>query len=72
MNWSLSFGPQEWDVVVALPSTSKPILNAEEKAHETLARRLVKAQDLSLIERSLGDSTPLPDLLVQWIAAQKS
>jgi lysophospholipase L1-like esterase len=72
MNWSLSFGPQEWDVVVALPSTSKPILNAEEMAHETLARRLVKAQDLSLIERSLGDSTPLPDLLVQWIAAQKS
>ena len=72
MNWSLSFGPQEWDVVVALPSTSKSILNAEEKAHETLARRLVKAQDLSLIERSLGDSTPLPDLLVQWIATQKS
>jgi lysophospholipase L1-like esterase/pimeloyl-ACP methyl ester carboxylesterase len=38
MNWSLSFGPQEWDVVVALrPDADK------------LAGRLVKAQDLSVI-----------------------
>ena len=38
MNWSLSFGPQEWDVVVALPPDA-----------DKLAGRLVKAQDLSVI-----------------------
>lgn len=38
MNWSLSFGPQAWDVVVALPPDA-----------DKLAGRLVKAQDLSVI-----------------------
>ncbi|MFN7561750.1 MAG: GDSL-type esterase/lipase family protein [Prosthecobacter sp.] len=38
MNWSLSFGPQEWDVVVALPPDA-----------DKLASRLVKAQDLSVV-----------------------
>jgi lysophospholipase L1-like esterase/pimeloyl-ACP methyl ester carboxylesterase len=41
MNWSLSFGPQEWDVVVALPPDAG-----------NLASRLVKAQDLSVIAQS--------------------
>ena len=63
MNWSLSFGPQEWDVVVAPPSTAKPQLSTEEQEHETFARRLIKAQDLSMIERPAGDATPLPELL---------
>ncbi|HRH96584.1 MAG TPA: SGNH/GDSL hydrolase family protein [Prosthecobacter sp.] len=71
MNWSLSFGPQEWDVVVALPSAAKPAQNAEEQANEELARRLVKAQDLSFIGRSPGDGSALPDLLAKWITAHK-
>ena len=70
MNWSLSFGPQEWDVIVAPPSTAKPQLTGAERQHEQLARRLVKAQDLSMIERAPGDATPLPELLSKWIAAQ--
>lgn len=71
MNWSLSFGPQEWDVVVALPSTSKPTLDATEAANEALAHRLAEAQDLNIIERSRGESAPLPDLLIKWFASQK-
>lgn len=71
MNWSLSFGPQEWDVVVALPSAAKPALDTEEQANEVLARRLIKAQDLSLIGRSPGDESDLPDLLAKWITAHK-
>ncbi len=58
MNWSLSFGPQEWDVVVALPEKA-------EKSHAELARRLVHAQDLSFIEPASGDS------LEKWLWAQK-
>lgn len=71
MNWSLSFGPQEWDVIVAEPSAALPSLNAVEQANGAWARRLIKAQDLSLIERSPGDSTPLPELLTKWFATQK-
>jgi lysophospholipase L1-like esterase len=71
LNWSLSFGPQEWDVVVALPSAAKPVLDAAEQANQDLARQLVKAQDLSLIERPPGSAVPLPDLLAKWVESQK-
>lgn len=70
MNWSLSFGPQQWDVIVAPPSTVKPDLSPAERAHEDFARRLIAAQDLNLIDRPPGDRTPLPDLLGQWLDRQ--
>jgi lysophospholipase L1-like esterase len=69
MNWALSFGPQEWDVVVALPSAAKTPLDAAEAANEALARRLVRAQDLSFIERLPGDQSALPELLEKWLQA---
>lgn len=71
MNWSLSFGPQQWDVVVAPPSTAKPELPADERQHEDFARRLIAAQDLNLIPRPQGDKTALPDLLVNWLTQQR-
>lgn len=71
MNWSLSFGRQEWDVIVAPPSTAKPQLAEAEEQHERLARRLIKAQDLSMIERVADDAAPLPELLANWVAGQK-
>lgn len=71
MNWSLSFGPQEWDVIVAHPSVAKPDLTDAEQANAALARRMVQAQDLTLIERLPGDTTPLLELLIKWIANQK-
>lgn len=70
MNWSLSFGPQQWDVLVLPPSTAKPELTSDERKHEDFARRLIMAQDLNMIARSPGDTTPLPDLLAKWISAQ--
>lgn len=71
MNWSLSFGPQQWDVVAALPSAAKPVLSKEESRHEAFAQRLIKAQDLSMITRRSGDASPLLDLLSTWLAQQK-
>jgi len=68
MNWSLSFGLQQWDVVVALPSAAKPALSKEESRHEALAQRLIKAQDLSMITRRSGDKTPLLDILSTWLS----
>ncbi len=71
MNWSLSFGPQQWDVVAALPSVAKPVLTKEESSHESFARRLIQAQDLSMLTRRSGDVSPLLDLLSTWLAAQQ-
>ncbi len=67
MNWSLSFGVQQWDVVVALPSAAKPALNQDESRHDALALRLIQAQDLSMITRRPGDTTPLLEVLSTWL-----
>ncbi len=67
MNWSLSFGPQQWDVIVALPSAAKPKLTTEEQQHEAFAHRLIEAQDLHSIE---GDATALTTLLTQHLKPQ--
>ena len=60
MNWSLSFGPQAWDVIVALPSAAKNKLAIEEQQHEAFARRLIEAQDLHML---VGDASALTKLL---------
>lgn len=67
MNWSLSFGRQQWDVVMVPPSTARPELSADERRHEDLARRLIIAQDLHMVTRPGGDKTPLPELMTAWL-----
>ena len=64
MNWSLSFGPQQWDVIVALPSAAKTKLSTEEQQHEALARRLIEAQHLHMLA---GDASALTTLLTQHL-----
>ncbi|MBC7816099.1 MAG: prolyl oligopeptidase family serine peptidase, partial [Planctomycetaceae bacterium] len=54
MNWSLSFGHQEWDCLVVHPSVVTP---DSKDPRQELIRRLVKAQELTLIDRSTGDAT---------------
>ncbi|HBJ84759.1 MAG TPA: hypothetical protein DDZ88_12990 [Verrucomicrobiales bacterium] len=67
MNSSLSFGPQQWDVIVALPSAAKAKLTTEEQQHEALARRLIEAQDLHLLA---DDASTLTTLLTQHLKPQ--
>jgi lysophospholipase L1-like esterase len=67
MNWSLSFGPQEWDVIVALPPAAKNKLATKEQQHEAFARRLIKAQDLHMLA---GDASALTTLLSKHIKPQ--
>lgn len=67
MNWSLSFGPQQWDVIVALPSATKNKLATEEQQHEALARRLIEAQDLHMLS---GDASALTALLAKHLNPQ--
>lgn len=70
MNLSLSFGVQQWDVVVAPPSTAKPRLTPAEQRHEDFARRLIAAQDLNLIARRPGDESAASELLFAWLTEQ--
>jgi len=67
MNWSLSFGPQAWDVIVALPSAAKNKLAIEEQQHEAFARRLIEAQDLHILA---GDASALTMLLSNHLKPQ--
>lgn len=55
MNWSLSFGHQEWDCVVVHPSVVAPDINVP---RGDLVRQLVRAQDLTLIDRPAGERSP--------------
>lgn len=68
MNLALSFGPQQWDVIVAVPSATDAPLPAEQMAHEKLARQLIQAQDLHMIDRREGDRSTTADLLTHWLA----
>ena len=68
MNWSLSFGLQEWDCFVVHPSVAAPGPLAP---RDDLVRQLVKAQHLSLVDRKAGDEASAEDLLAKWLAEQR-
>lgn len=69
MNWSLSFGQQEWDCVVVDPSVAQPDIA---NPRQDLYRRLVWAQNLDLIDRPANDTTPAAKLFADWFARQVS
>ena len=68
MNWSLNFGPPTWDCVVVHPSVASHAGKAYER--DELIRRLVKAQDLSLIDRAAGNSETSEAIVAGWFARQ--
>jgi hypothetical protein len=70
LNWSLSFGVQEWDVVAIAPSVLKPPLTADEKASDAFSRRMILAQDLNLIARQPNDPPPPERILENWFRRQ--
>lgn len=70
LNWSLAFGYQEWDVVGIAPSVLKGDLSSSEKTAEEFARRLIKAQHLSLVARSPGDTASAEQILERWLRDQ--
>ena len=65
MNWSLSFGLQEWDCVVVHPSVLMP---AADPGKDSMIRRLVHAQHLALIVRT-SESESAAALIQQWFKA---
>ncbi|MBI3860333.1 MAG: PKD domain-containing protein [Planctomycetia bacterium] len=70
LNWSLSFGRQEWDVVGIAPSVIKADLTPDDQAADVFARRMIAAQDLSVIARSRDDKAPAEEILEEWLRGQ--
>ena len=70
LNWSLSFGLQQWDVVGIAPSVLKADLTPEEKGAEEFARRKILAQDLSLLARPDRSAAPPEKILEDWLREQ--
>jgi lysophospholipase L1-like esterase len=68
MNWSLNFGPPTWDCVVVHPSVVEP--TTKPQARDDLVRRLVNAQDLSLIDRPTDNKADSAGLLSDWLRRQ--
>ncbi|MGE0608902.1 MAG: SGNH/GDSL hydrolase family protein [Pirellulales bacterium] len=70
LNWSLSFGHQEWDVVGITPSLLHAQLSDTEKNAENFARQLIAAQDLTAIVRSDGETSSAAEILAGWFRKQ--
>jgi len=70
LNWSLSFGLQEWDAVAIAPSVLKPDLTAEEKSRDEFSRRMILAQHVNLIARPANDASPPQEILENWLRKQ--
>jgi lysophospholipase L1-like esterase/pimeloyl-ACP methyl ester carboxylesterase len=70
MNWSLSFGHQEWDCVVVHPNVLTSTTESA-AANAVLTRKLVHAQHLPLIDRPAADPSSAEELIFRWFDTQK-
>jgi hypothetical protein len=68
MNWSLTFGKPTWDCIVVHPDVTAPRTEADRR--DELIRRLVRAQDLVLIDRAPGSDKEARGLLSEWLRSQ--
>ena len=68
MNWSLSFGRQEWDCVVIHPDVMDPQGSVD--TSDDLIRQLVDAQDLPLIDRPKQSTTDAVTIFCDWLDRQ--
>lgn len=67
MNWSLSFGRQEWDVV-AVPPSFTGLIEKPQSIQDSWQKRLIRAQDFDVLE---GDSGTLEERLRKWLDTQR-
>ena len=69
MNYSLSFSYQQWDCVMIHPSVADP--GKTDIAHDVLVRRLVRAQDLHLVDRPGDSRSSSMRILEDWFVRQR-
>ncbi|GMV92563.1 MAG: hypothetical protein AMXMBFR82_23410 [Candidatus Hydrogenedentota bacterium] len=70
MNYALSFGHQEWDVIALPPSLATSELTGEAAEHDRLAQGLIHSQDLGTVVRAAADQRPAGELLAEWLRTQ--
>jgi len=70
LNYSLSFAYQEWDCIAIPPSVTDAALDADAKKWDRLARDLIRAQDLGMIQRKRGDRRSPEEILTSWLRKQ--
>lgn len=67
LNAALSFGLQEWDVIGLSPRLAAAApRSAAEQTQDDFARRLIAAQDLTLVDRPANSQATAEQLLVEW------
>ena len=69
LNFSLSFGYQEWDVV-ALPPSLLAKHSGENATRSAWAKRLIAAQDFELLDSSQGSPAEAKRILQEWLQQQ--
>lgn len=68
VNYALSFGKQEWDLVVIHPSVAAPDSEVSERDH--WIRSITRAQDLNLLDRPANDTRSAGEILTAWVSSQ--
>lgn len=68
VNYALSFGKQEWDVVVIHPSVAAPAAALSDRDH--WIRSITRAQDLNLVDRARQDTRSAGEIFSEWISSQ--
>ena len=67
LNWSQSFAVAEWDCIAVLPSVANAGLSGVGPAGESLAREIIRGQDIGMVERITGDTSSATALLTEWL-----
>ena len=70
MNYSLSFSYQQWDCVVIHPTVAIAKVDVANARHDALVRRLVRAQDLHLVDRPRGSRAGPTEIFQEWLGRQ--
>ncbi len=70
LNWSLSFGPAQWDALAVLPEVAQPSLTDAERERAAWALEVVLGQDIPYLVRPEGDGRAADELLHEWLREQ--
>lgn len=67
LNWSLSFGPPAWDVLVLPPAVITPTLSTADMLQDARARAVIAGKDLSLVTRRADEGAPFAEWFAGWV-----
>jgi lysophospholipase L1-like esterase len=66
LNFSLSFGVQEWDVIGVAPSVLHADLSEDGRSRDAFSRKMIVAQDLNLIVRPADSEESPQRIFERW------